>query len=107
MARTFPQAEVRGYDISQHALGRAESRPAAEGAINASFHDPRRSPLPDDQSADLACTFYCMHEMTDPPGIAAAIRGADGTQHGWGKWGSGQVDVGGGRISRQKNKKKC
>src|SRR3546814_19268374 len=83
MARTFPQAEVRGYDISQHALGRAESRRAAEGAVNASFHDPRRSPLPDDHSADLVCTFDCLHDMTDTAGMAAAIRGALSDDGAW------------------------
>src|SRR3546814_20657486 len=83
MARTFPQAEVRGYDISQHALGRAESRRAAEGAINASFHDPRRSPLPDDHSADPVCTFDCLHDMTDPAGMPAALRGARSHAGAW------------------------
>src|SRR3546814_5697855 len=83
MARTFPRAEVRGDDISQPTLGRAEGRGAAEGAVNASFPDPRRSPLPDDHSADLVCTFDCLHDMTDPAGMAAAIRGALSDDGAW------------------------
>lgn len=78
----FPASRVRGYDISTFALARAEERRATEGAANVSFHDPRVSPLPDDGSVALATTFDCLHDMTDPAGMARAIRAAlrpDGT----------------------------
>jgi SAM-dependent methyltransferase len=82
MAAAFPHSHVRGYDISQHALARARERCAEAGAGNAEFLAPRESPLPVDGSVDLVTTFDCLHDMTDPAGMAHAIRGAlaaDGT----------------------------
>ena len=82
IARTFPASQVRGYDISRFALDRAEQRLADEGLSNAAFHDPRESSIPADGSVDLVLTFDCLHDMTDPSGMAAAIRRAvadDGT----------------------------
>jgi SAM-dependent methyltransferase len=82
VATTYPASAVTGYDISQHALGLARHRQAAAQVANASFLDPRQSPLPADGSADLVLTFDCIHDMTDPAGVASAIRGAladDGT----------------------------
>ena len=82
LAGAFPASQVRGYDISQHALERARRRQAETGATNVEFLDPRRSPLPADGSIDLVTTFDCLHDMTDPAGMAAAIRAAladDGT----------------------------
>ncbi len=82
LATAFPTSTVTGYDISQHALGLARERQAEAGVSNASFLDPRRSPLPVDGSAGLVLTFDCIHDMTDPAGVMAAIRGAvaeDGT----------------------------
>jgi 2-polyprenyl-3-methyl-5-hydroxy-6-metoxy-1,4-benzoquinol methylase len=82
LARTFPNADVHGYDISRHALVRAEERRAAEGLTNAHFHDARRDPLPSDGSVDLVTTFDCIHDMTHPQEVMEAIRAAiapDGT----------------------------
>ena len=61
--------------------GRASSL-AASGLANAAFHDPRDEPLPADGSLGFVTTFDCLHDMTDPDGIAGAIRAAladDGT----------------------------
>ena len=82
LAEAFPASTVAGYDISQHALARARSRLADAGLGNASFHDPREDPLPADHSVDLVTTFDCIHDMTDPQGMMAAIRSSladDGT----------------------------
>jgi SAM-dependent methyltransferase len=76
MAERFPQSTFVGYDISQHALGRARERLAASGLTNASFHDPRTSPLPDDRSVDLVTTFDCIHDMTRPQAVIEAIHRA-------------------------------
>ena len=46
------------------------------GLDNASFHDPREHPLPTDHSIDFVTTFDCIHDMTDPQGMMAAIRDA-------------------------------
>lgn len=82
LADAFPRSRIRGYDISQHALARAEQRGAEAGASNVSFHDPRTSPISSDGSVDLVLTLDCIHDMTDPAGVMRAIRAAlaaDGT----------------------------
>jgi SAM-dependent methyltransferase len=81
IARTFPASQVRGYDISQHALERARARTADSGLDNVTFLDPRESPLPTDGSIDLVVTFDCLHDMTDPVGVTKAIAAAL-TDHG-------------------------
>jgi 2-polyprenyl-3-methyl-5-hydroxy-6-metoxy-1,4-benzoquinol methylase len=82
MARSFPASRFDGYDISRHALIRAEQRRADEGLANARFHDAKVDPLPEDHSIDLVTTFDCIHDMTHPQGVMEAIHGAldpDGT----------------------------
>ncbi|MGK2947113.1 MAG: class I SAM-dependent methyltransferase [Acidimicrobiales bacterium] len=82
LGETFPHGRVRGYDISQHALDRARGRQMGRSAVNVSFHDPRSEPLPTDGSVDLALTSDCIHDMTHPAEVIAALRSAlapDGT----------------------------
>jgi 2-polyprenyl-3-methyl-5-hydroxy-6-metoxy-1,4-benzoquinol methylase len=76
MAKAFPRSEFHGYDISQHALERAEENRVAAGVSNVSFHDPRKEPLPDDESLAFVTTFDCLHDMTDPARVMRAIRAA-------------------------------
>jgi 2-polyprenyl-3-methyl-5-hydroxy-6-metoxy-1,4-benzoquinol methylase len=82
MAGAFPASTFVGYDISQHALGRAREKLAAAGVANVEFHDPRVHPLAEDASVDLITTFDCIHDMTHPQEMMHAIRRAiapDGT----------------------------
>jgi len=82
LATTFPETHVVGYDISQFAIDRARRRQVEAAITNAEFLDPRLAPMPTDGSADLVTTFDCLHDMTDPAGMMAAIRAAladDGT----------------------------
>jgi SAM-dependent methyltransferase len=82
LAGAFPASTFTGYDISQHALARANERLASSRLGNAAFADPRAAPLPTDGSLDLVTTFDCIHDMTDPQGTMHAIRAAlreDGT----------------------------
>lgn len=82
LATTFPDSEVQGYDISQHALARARARQAEAGVGNVAFFDPREDPMPADGTVDLVTTFDCIHDMTDPAAVIRAIRAAladDGT----------------------------
>jgi SAM-dependent methyltransferase len=76
MAEAYPASTFHGYDISQHALARAEERKARHGVANAHFHDPRERPLPADHSVDLVTTFDCIHDMTHPMEMMHAIREA-------------------------------
>lgn len=82
LAAAFPASTFRGYDISRYALGRAEQKRDERGLTNVSFHDPRQESLPGDHSLDLVLTFDCIHDMTRPAEMVAAIRRAvrdDGT----------------------------
>jgi 2-polyprenyl-3-methyl-5-hydroxy-6-metoxy-1,4-benzoquinol methylase len=82
LAKAFPRSQFHGWDISQHALARAERNRAAAGVANAAFHDARRDPLPQDGRFAFVTSFDCLHDMADPGAAMRAIRGAirpDGT----------------------------
>ncbi len=82
MAAAFPKSTFAGYDISRHALDRAIEKQTAAGITNATFSDPRDSPLPTDHSVDVVTTFDCLHDMTHPQQMMESIRSAlaeDGT----------------------------
>jgi len=74
MAEAFPHSEFHGYDISRHALDRANARKDRLGLTNAQFHDVRDGGLPSDGSLDLVTTFDCIHDMTHPQEMMHAIR---------------------------------
>ncbi|HEX5367207.1 MAG TPA: methyltransferase domain-containing protein [Acidimicrobiales bacterium] len=74
MAKAFPAACFHGYDVSRHALARAEANRAEAGVANVSFHLVPDDPLPEDGRYGLVCTFDCLHDMTDPGEVAGAIR---------------------------------
>jgi 2-polyprenyl-3-methyl-5-hydroxy-6-metoxy-1,4-benzoquinol methylase len=76
MAKAFPRSRFHGYDISQHALARAEENRKRAGIDNARFHDTGRDPLPQDGRFGFVTTFDCLHDMTDPARVIAAIRRA-------------------------------
>ncbi len=76
MAKAFPQSTFHGWDVSEHALGRAEENRAAAGVANVTFHDARRDPLPSDGRFAFVTTFDCLHDMTHPQAVMRAIRGA-------------------------------
>jgi 2-polyprenyl-3-methyl-5-hydroxy-6-metoxy-1,4-benzoquinol methylase len=83
MAKAFPASHFHGYDISQHALARAEAKRKETGLANARFHDAVVDPLPQDGRFALVTTFDCLHDMTDPAGVMRAIRGALAEQGTW------------------------
>jgi 2-polyprenyl-3-methyl-5-hydroxy-6-metoxy-1,4-benzoquinol methylase len=76
MAKEFPLSQIHGYDISRYALGRAEQKKADAQVTNVHFHDPRQESLPSQHSVDFITTFDCIHDMTDPAGMMAAIHAA-------------------------------
>jgi 2-polyprenyl-3-methyl-5-hydroxy-6-metoxy-1,4-benzoquinol methylase len=82
MAKAYPRSAFHGYDISQHALGRAKANAAQAGVRNAMFHDANSDGLTGDASFDFITTFDCIHDMAHPDVVIRAIRGAlkpDGT----------------------------
>jgi 2-polyprenyl-3-methyl-5-hydroxy-6-metoxy-1,4-benzoquinol methylase len=76
MAKAYPRSEFHGYDISAHALERAEANRRERGVANAHFHDARVEPLPEDGRYGFVTTFDCLHDMTDPAGMMKRIRAA-------------------------------
>lgn len=72
MAKAFPTSEFHGWDVSLHALARAEHNRVAAGVANVTFHDAAHDPLPADHRFTLVTAFDSLHDMTDP---AAAMRG--------------------------------
>ena len=82
IAQAFPQAELHGFDISRHALDRAEQAVAAAGLTNVHLHLAGGEALGDEPAYDLVMTLDCLHDMTHPQDAMAAIRRAiqpDGT----------------------------
>lgn len=76
MARAFPKSELHGYEISRHALERAEANLAEAGLPNVAFHDAHVDKLPGDGSFGFVTTFDCLHDMTDPARAMGEIRAA-------------------------------
>ena len=76
MAKAFPHAQFHGYDVSQHALLRAEENKTREGLKNLTFHNARVDGLPADASFDFITTFDCIHDMTHPFEMIRVIRQA-------------------------------
>jgi SAM-dependent methyltransferase len=76
MARAYPRSEFHGYDISEHALSRARENAKQAGIENAHFHDAASDPLPSDRRFGFVTTFDCLHDMTHPGRVMAAIRSA-------------------------------
>jgi len=83
MAKAFPHSQFHGYDISTHALARAEANKAAAGVTNATFHDAATEGLPLDASFDFITTFDCLHDMTRPADMIQAIRHAIRPEGTW------------------------
>ena len=76
LAKAFPAARLHGYELSRHALARAEENRAGADVTNVRFHAVPDDPLPEDRSFDLVLTFDCLHDMTHPERVAASIRRA-------------------------------
>jgi 2-polyprenyl-3-methyl-5-hydroxy-6-metoxy-1,4-benzoquinol methylase len=74
MAKAYPNSRFHGYDISQHALVRAEANRKEAGLGNAKFHDALIDPLPEDGRFGFVTTFDCLHDMTDPAAVIRSIR---------------------------------
>jgi SAM-dependent methyltransferase len=74
LAQAFPAAELHGYELSRYALARAEENRVQAGAANVAFHAVPEDALPEDGRFDLVLSFDCLHDMTRPDRVAAAIR---------------------------------
>ena len=54
MAKAYPKSQFHGYDISSHALARAEANRREAGVENAHFHHAAADPLPTSGQAPAA-----------------------------------------------------
>ena len=73
MAEAFPASRFHGYDISRHAIDRAEALVADSGVANVEVHHAGIDALTDDGRFGLVLTFDCLHDMTDPVATIGAI----------------------------------
>lgn len=74
MGRAFPRSEFHGYELSKHALQRAEENRTKSGLSNVRLCDVRHTQLPCDASYDMITTFDCIHDMAHPQPAIEAIR---------------------------------
>ena len=82
LAQAFPRSEFHGYDISRHALERAEAKRTELGLSNLHFHHAEADPLPEDGRFGLLLTIDCLHDMAHPDRVIRSLRRAladDGT----------------------------
>lgn len=82
LAEAFPASRFHGYDVSRHAIEVAAERNRAAGLANIELHHVSGDALPGEPTFDLVLTFDCLHDMTRPDLVIAAIAAAtkpDGT----------------------------
>ncbi|HSL56833.1 MAG TPA: class I SAM-dependent methyltransferase [Acidimicrobiales bacterium] len=82
MARAFPASTFHGYDPSHNAIHLARQRVADLGLHNVALHALGGEDLPSEPTFDFVLTFDCLHDMTHPREVMAAVRRAihpDGT----------------------------
>lgn len=83
MAEAYPNSQFHGYDPNQHGIDRAEAKAAEKGLGNVQFHVTGGEALPQDPTFDFVITFDCMHDMTRPAEVMAAIRKGLKTDGTW------------------------
>jgi 2-polyprenyl-3-methyl-5-hydroxy-6-metoxy-1,4-benzoquinol methylase len=82
MAEAFPNSEFHGYDLSAHAVERLRAKIDEQGLSNLKAFVASGEELPSEPTYDFVITFDCIHDMTRPAAVIAAIRKtlrADGT----------------------------
>ena len=81
MADAYPSSQFHGYDPSGHAIDRAREKMTEGGLANVELHAAGGEKLPE-ATYDFIITLDCIHDMTRPGEVIAAIRRAlrpDGT----------------------------
>ena len=76
MAKTFPKSNFIGYEVSSHALARANANADDWNLSNVAIHDARKTPMPTDNSLDFVCTFDVIHDVPFPNDLISNIRSA-------------------------------
>ena len=82
LADAYPRSTFHGYELSRHALDRAQQHVDELGLTNVELFATRAEDVPPASGYDFVLTFDCIHDMTHPADTIAAIRKAiadDGT----------------------------
>lgn len=83
LAEAYPSSRFHGFDLSRHALARAEARVLELGLANVELHEARAEDLPDDGRYGLVLTFDCLHDMTRPADAIAAVHRGLASEGTW------------------------
>lgn len=81
MAKAFPNSTFFGYDYHDKSIEKAKQRAKEAGVTNISFEVATAKDFPRNDY-DFVCLFDCLHDMGDPVGACAHIKGVlkpDGT----------------------------
>ena len=82
MADTYPNSRFVGIDASRHAVALVGVKAAEMGLDNVELHHADGADLPGGTAYDFVVTLDCIHDMTRPEAVIAAIKGSlkpDGT----------------------------
>jgi 2-polyprenyl-3-methyl-5-hydroxy-6-metoxy-1,4-benzoquinol methylase len=74
LAAAYPASRFEGVDLSRFAIEHAQRAAADSGLDNVGFGVGRGEDVAPDGSHDLVMTLDCLHDMTRPDLVAAAIR---------------------------------
>jgi SAM-dependent methyltransferase len=83
MAQAYPKSRFVGYDPSSHAIRRCEEKVTEQGLTNLTFVVAGGEALPKVATYDFVITFDCLHDMTRPADVIAAIRRALRSNGSW------------------------
>lgn len=74
MAEAYPSSEFHGYDPCSHAIDRTAVKVKELGLENVRLNVASGEALPSESTYDFVITFDCIHDMTRPADVIAAIR---------------------------------
>jgi len=83
LAAAYPASRFEGVDLSGFAIEHAQRSAADSGLDNVAFRVGRGEELAPDGGQDLVMTLDCLHDMTRPDLVAAAIRGVIRPEGTW------------------------
>lgn len=75
MATAFPQSTFTGYDFHAPSIEQANAHAAAHGLAGRVRFESVAAKAIDARDVDLVTMFDCLHDMGDPRGCAAHVRG--------------------------------
>jgi SAM-dependent methyltransferase len=75
MAKAFPRSEFVGYDFHAPSIAQANAHAAAHGLADRVRFETASAKEIADTGFDLITMFDCLHDMGDPQGCAAHMRG--------------------------------